>query len=352
MCFITGQGIVGGRYFDEEVDGGPFTLTSPPVATGGNDARISYARWFYNSVFNPGDEDFLVVELSGDGGQTWVDLEVVPSQGAHWVFKEFRVSDVITPPDSVTLRFTVEDCPNGAIIEAAVDDVSITTVGCVDCPTTNAPLQDPAHVSKNRYISFTPGNPGRQTGIRVTLSTLPPPHDTLNGTTMWVGPPQEVSENAGVVDPIAGSPNFTAATLQCEPFVTDWDAHGTLHVYHEGIIPGGSYAVQEIDSACLAGDVPAFSSSLIQTMSRWGDVAASTVGGVWLGPDGSVDIVTDVVAVIEKFSNRPGAPSKIRADIEPAIPDQRINISDVTRILDGFRNLPYPFPAVPDPCAG
>ena len=130
------------------------------------------------------------------------------------------------------------------------------------------------------------------------------------------------------------------------------DALIAPYVYHDGIVPGGSYSVQEIDGACLAGNVPAFSSSLIRTMSRWGDVAASTVGGVWAGPDGRVDIVTDVVAVIEKFSNRPGAPSKARADVEPAIPDQRINISDVTRILDGFRNLPYPFTAEGDPCGG
>ena len=218
------------------------------------------------------------------------------------------------------------------------------------CPASSAPFIAPDLVATNRYLSFQPGNPGQATAIRVTFVGLPAPNESLVGTSMWVGPLQEFSENSGVTAPIAGSPNFKAATLQCEPFVTDWDALGAPYVYHDGIVPGGSYSVQEIDGTCLAGNVPAFSSSLIRTMSRWGDVAASTVGGVWPGPDGRVDIVTDVVAVIEKFSNRPGAPSKARADVEPAIPDQRINISDVTRILDGFRNLPYPFPAEPDPC--
>ena len=64
-----------------------------------------------------------------------------------------------------------------------------------------------------------------------------------------------------------------------------------------------------------------------------------------LPPDGTVGVTSDVTAILDKFKNLPGAVAKARADIEPALPDQRINITDVTYCLDGFLGLPYPFPA-------
>jgi hypothetical protein len=56
------------------------------------------------------------------------------------------------------------------------------------------------------------------------------------------------------------------------------------------------------------------------------------------------------VAVLDKFGNRPGAPQKIRADVEPATIDFKINITDVSRVLDAFRGLAYPFPPPSWPC--
>ncbi len=68
-------------------------------------------------------------------------------------------------------------------------------------------------------------------------------------------------------------------------------------------------------------------------------------------PDGRVDIVTDILAIIAKFGSRPGAPAKIRVDLEPGMLDMKINITDVTFALDAFRGLPYPFaPSTTTPC--
>ena len=67
--------------------------------------------------------------------------------------------------------------------------------------------------------------------------------------------------------------------------------------------------------------------------------------------DMGVIIVTDILAMIDKFANRAGAPAKARADLEPAALDMKINISDVTFGLDGFRGLPYYFaPPAAGPC--
>ncbi len=84
----------------------------------------------------------------------------------------------------------------------------------------------------------------------------------------------------------------------------------------------------------------------------WGDVAGlvDSVNSRWRAPDGSVDVPTDMLAVIDKFINKSGAPSTARTDIAPALPDGRIDlIPDLVNVIDAFRGLPYPFDA-PQPC--
>ncbi len=127
FCYVTGQHF-GGSDGTNDVDGGPLRLSSPVVALRGFDARIRYARWF---VWNgQGNEDVLQVELSGDGGLTWVPAETVHTTGA-WAFHEFLASDVRPGiPASIRLRFTAADLPNDSLTEAAVDDVRIADRFC------------------------------------------------------------------------------------------------------------------------------------------------------------------------------------------------------------------------------
>ena len=68
--------------------------------------------------------------------------------------------------------------------------------------------------------------------------------------------------------------------------------------------------------------------------------------------DGVVNITTDATAVLDKFRNLVAAPTKIRCDIEPRVPDRRINITDVVYTIDAFRGAAYPFagPAPEDLC--
>ena len=71
----------------------------------------------------------------------------------------------------------------------------------------------------------------------------------------------------------------------------------------------------------------------------------------WPPPDGRVDVISDLVAVITKFSNSPTAPIMSRTDLEPRSIDWKINISDAIRALNGFAGFPYQFtPSVGDPC--
>ncbi len=63
-----------------------------------------------------------------------------------------------------------------------------------------------------------------------------------------------------------------------------------------------------------------------------------------------VDVTIDCTSVLDKFSSRPGAPPKNRSDLEPNPPDLLLNITDVTRDLDAFRGLAFPFAVGPNPC--
>ena len=99
-----------------------------------------------------------------------------------------------------------------------------------------------------RFMAVGAGESREIQGGRVTRFDLPEPFDGLKGRTLWLGQPTEVTDRSGVVDPLMaeGHPTFWAATLQCDPFYADWSQYGTVHVYHESIIPDGVYDLQAI----------------------------------------------------------------------------------------------------------
>jgi hypothetical protein len=223
----------------------------------------------------------------------------------------------------------------------------------------NPPEHGEGITVKNRYISFADANPETATAIRVTFVDLPAPYEEFEGRTMWVAKPYEYCENAGQAWPPEGgcgdapgleSNTFVAATLQCEPHFTNWSAYGTVHTYHMLIIPGAVYQIQAVDWNCSPDLESSFSSPLELVTSRWGDLVKDCSTNPCGAPDGDVNIPFDVTAVIEKFMNRSGAPINARTDLEPATPDQKINMSDATHCIDAFRGLAYPFPPGPDPC--
>ena len=74
----------------------------------------------------------------------------------------------------------------------------------------------------------------------------------------------------------------------------------------------------------------------------------ATVGvfsnGAWTPPDGVVDIINDITAMLEKFSNDPTAPIKSRCDMAPQVPDRIVDFTnDIQRVIDAFGGQPYPF---------
>lgn len=131
-CFVTGQHF-GGNDGTNDVDGGPVRLISPVIPITTPDAEITYARWFYTRT---GTTDVLTVEISRDGGASWVTLETVASTNG-WELHEFRLSDFPeVAGNELRVRFTTSDIPSpgDSLTEAAVDEFHVRGIDCTAIP--------------------------------------------------------------------------------------------------------------------------------------------------------------------------------------------------------------------------
>jgi len=135
LCFVTGQGSPGGSLGENDVDNGFTTLLSPPIDVSlVADPYIGYWRWYNNSAGSNTD-DIFTVDVSADGGATWVNVETLgpDPQSGGWARTTFRVSDLVASAASVTLRFVAADVGGGSIVEAAVDDLEVFELCPANC---------------------------------------------------------------------------------------------------------------------------------------------------------------------------------------------------------------------------
>lgn len=122
-CYVT-DNVAG----NSDVDGGPTILTSPILdLSSGTDAYIDYAYWMYCST---GVDDVTEVEISNNGGSTWVNARTYTGSGG-WSPDSIRVADYVAPTSTVRIRFSVADQPNDSIVEAGLDAFHAYTIECV-----------------------------------------------------------------------------------------------------------------------------------------------------------------------------------------------------------------------------
>jgi hypothetical protein len=248
----------------------------------------------------------------------------------------------------------------------------------ISCQNATCPIADPPTIVQwddnegpgttlvdlkmNRYLGIrVPSSAaGKQEAIRVEFVALPAPFNIWNGERLWVQDPVQICETAGSdsISPVCGptAATFPRAFLGCAPFYRDWTTvpGGTVYVTHPGIIPkktaGGTvdaqYEIKLIDSDCQVSSPDDYSTGKQVFQTKYGDMAGpfDTTGQFYSAPEGdNVGTGTDVSALLNKFRNAGIAPIKARADMEPCRLDSKVNISDVTEGLNGFRNLAYRF---------
>jgi subtilisin family serine protease len=130
-CFVTGQGAAGGAAGDADVDGGCTTLRSPifDLSTM-SQAFVRYWRWYAEGGLSSDDE--FAVDVSDDGGATWVALERVPSIANQWNEVTADIADFVDLTGQVVFRFVACDLNTGGLVEAGIDDFAIETFAGID----------------------------------------------------------------------------------------------------------------------------------------------------------------------------------------------------------------------------
>ncbi len=133
LCWITGNGAVGGGAGAADVDGGFTTLVSPSFDMSALvDPSIEYWYWYSNNLGGAPNADIMPVEISADGGATWTLVENISVSTNAWVKATIRVADFVVPSAAVRVRFRAQDLATGSLVEAGIDDVRVFDLDCGD----------------------------------------------------------------------------------------------------------------------------------------------------------------------------------------------------------------------------
>jgi hypothetical protein len=117
------------------VDGGHTTLRSPLFdLTELTNPVLQFAYSYSNDLGSNGGSDFFRVQLSNDGGATWTNLINTAASTHGWKTVSVKVADFLPPTKNMLLQFIAEDDGPGSLVEAAVDDISITGAPSVPEP--------------------------------------------------------------------------------------------------------------------------------------------------------------------------------------------------------------------------
>ncbi|MBU1698678.1 MAG: T9SS type A sorting domain-containing protein [Candidatus Eisenbacteria bacterium] len=126
ICFVTGNGSVGGAAGEADVDGGKTTLLTPVfdlahVAA----ATFEYVVWYTNDLGNNPNQDYWDVQVTANGTD-WVDLEHTMTSIDDWAARSFDLGSFITLSDAVQIRFVASDEGSGSLVEALIDNIVLT----------------------------------------------------------------------------------------------------------------------------------------------------------------------------------------------------------------------------------
>jgi hypothetical protein len=166
MCYVTGNASPGQSQGTNDVDNGKTTLFSPVYDLSGlPNAWVQYRRWYTNDTGSNVDDEW-VVDVSADGGATWVRLETLVTSDRTWRLVERSLTDLIELTDQVQLRFIARDDDPGSIVEAGIDDFAIAVY---EEPTTSVVAAAPGVAGAITLGQNTPNPFNPYTQIRLSI---------------------------------------------------------------------------------------------------------------------------------------------------------------------------------------
>ena len=121
--------------------GGKTTLSSPVYNLSDyNGAIVSYWKWYTNNQGNNPGSDIWSVDVSENGGLTWIELEYINNSNNYWEYQQFYLNDYIQDFSEIQFRFIAEDIyhngdngSGGSLVEAAIDDFLIKVFSDSQC---------------------------------------------------------------------------------------------------------------------------------------------------------------------------------------------------------------------------
>jgi choice-of-anchor B domain-containing protein len=215
QCWVTGQGVPGGAVGDADLDGGVATLRSPILdASGLSDPRLAYWRWWSNRQNIFAIDDSFRVDLSNDGGASWVNVETL--EPAHvdglggWVRHELRIADFLAPTAVMQLRFRAEDIGGGSIVEAAIDDLELFDPDCTSVALT-AVTPATGSFDGGEIVTLTGSGFGASTSVSFG-SNPATAVNFVNATTLLVRVPRAIGPVGGKTGRLSQRVDVTVAT--------------------------------------------------------------------------------------------------------------------------------------------
>lgn len=134
ICFITGNAAAGAGAGTNDVDNGQTTLTTNVFsALGVTTPLIEFYQWYRNDLGGAPASDTFHVDISSDGGASWVTVADVEGSAGAWTRAVYRIEEYVAPTANMRVRFRAADFGTGSLVEAGVDDFRLLGVtGSVD----------------------------------------------------------------------------------------------------------------------------------------------------------------------------------------------------------------------------
>lgn len=133
QCWITDNSTNGGDC-NSDVDSGTTTLTSP-IFDMSNGGDFSFDYWFADIASGGINGDEWAVDASTDGGSNWVRVRTSTTPAAAWRSDTIAVGDEIAASSTMRFRFSANDLGTQNVIEAGLDNISISSFVCDSGPT-------------------------------------------------------------------------------------------------------------------------------------------------------------------------------------------------------------------------